>query len=96
MQPTFELLFGIPVNHRLLLVRARSRGGVIQGTYWTHEEVDPSGAVVAYYESYEEAEGKGYIQCGWSKYDSFGHLVDGQTLVDGWSPRDRAHPNRAA
>ena len=85
MHPTFEVLFGIPDHHRLLLARSLGRGGVIHGTYWTHEEVDPSESVVARYESYEERDGKGHVQCGWRKYDSRGHLVDGRTLVGGWS-----------
>ena len=51
MPPTFEVLFTIPDHHRLVLVRSRACGGVLQGTYWTHEEVDPSGFVVAQYDT---------------------------------------------
>ena len=96
MPPTFEVLFAIPDHHRLVLVRSRACGGVLQGTYWTHEEVDPSGFVVARYETYEERDGKGHLQCGWRKYDRQGHLVDGQTFVGGWSNKDQAKPHRAA
>ncbi len=96
MQPTFEVLFAIPNQHRLVLVRSRACGGVVHGTYWTHEEVDPSGFVVAQYDSYEERDGKGHLQCGWRKYDSTGSLVDGQTFVGGWSDQDQTKPNRAA
>ena len=79
-----------------MLFRSRGRGGVVQGTYWTHEEVDPSGSVVARYESYEEMDGKGHLRCGWRKYDSLGHFVEGQIFVGGWSSTSGSQPNRAA
>src|SRR3954463_6507836 len=51
MPPIFEALFGIPPHPRLWLVRSRGRGGSMWGEYWTHEEVDPSGTVIARSES---------------------------------------------
>jgi hypothetical protein len=40
----FEQLFGIPPDHRLMLVRSRSRGGFARAVYWQHDEYDPAGA----------------------------------------------------
>ena len=94
--PNFEVLFGIPHHHRLVLFRSRSRGGVMRGTYWTHEEVDLSGTMVARYESYDEIGSTGQVQCGWCKYDSQGVLIGQQTCGRGWSVRDRTQPRRAA
>ena len=96
MQPTFEVLFSIPDHHRLVLVRSRTVGGLMRGTYWTHEEADQNGSVVARYESYEEADNKGQVQCGWRKYDSAGCLVDEQTFSGGWSTKDSMPPHQAA
>lgn len=96
MQPTFEVLLSIPDHHRLVLVRSRTVGGLMHGTYWTHEQVDETSVVVARYESYEEADGKGQVQCGWRKYDSAGSIVDGQTFAGGWPLKGSAQPHRAA
>src|SRR5215213_4739452 len=54
MLPNFEALFGLPPHHRLFLVRSRGRGGPMWGEYWTHEEINECGSVIARYESCEE------------------------------------------
>ena len=95
MLPNFEALFGIQHHHRLILLRSRGRGGLIQGVYWTHEEVDPSGSVIARYESYDEVNSNGETQCGWRKYDSLGNLVDEQTFAESWSFRAEASQSAA-
>jgi len=93
---TFEALFGIPDHHDLLLIRSRSRGGLMPGAYWTHDEVDQSGTVIARYESYNEVDHNGLVQCGWRKYDSLGQLVDEQSIPEHWSGEPRWWPQLAA
>ena len=62
--PNFEALFSIPPTHRLLLVRSRGRGGPMRGEYWTYEEIDEGGNVIARYESYDEIVAEGLAQRG--------------------------------
>jgi hypothetical protein len=95
MLPNFETLFGIPHHYRLVLIRSRSRGGRVRGDYWSHHEVDPSGAVIAVYESYDEVDARGQPQCGWRKYDALGSLADVQTVSSSWSAPSR-EPRLAA
>lgn len=52
--PKFEDIFNVPVDHHLSVVRSRSRGGAVVAEFWEHEEYDPSGRLLARYESYEE------------------------------------------
>ena len=73
--PRFEVIFQVPATHRLLAVRSRSRGGLIRGVYWEHEEYDAGGRLVARYESFEEISATGERQSGWSKFDCAGQLV---------------------
>jgi hypothetical protein len=80
MLPNFELLFGVPRHHNLVLIRSRGRGGALWGDYWSHQEVDGSGTVIASYESYAEVDTQGHVQCGWRKYDSSGNLIEAQTF----------------
>ena len=96
MLPNFEALFGIPPHHRLFLVRSRGRGGPMWGEYWTHEEVDAHGNIIARYESYEEADAHGHARRGWRKYDSLGHLVEVQTVSASWSVQSGNQPPFAA
>jgi hypothetical protein len=72
----FEALFRIPVTHRLLVVRWRSRGGLWSGVYWEHEEYDPQGGKIARYESFAESHQAGVRRSGWRKYDPAGRLVE--------------------
>jgi hypothetical protein len=96
MLPNFEALFGIPPHHRLLLVRSRGRGGPMWGDYWTHEEVDQGGIVIARYESFEEMDARGQVRCGWRKYDASGSLVHEQTISARGSVRSGQQPRFAA
>jgi hypothetical protein len=75
--PNFEAIFGVPADHRLEQVRSRSRGGVLGGTFWDHQEYDADGRLVARYESYREVEAdSGASRSGWVKYDADGWAVD--------------------
>jgi YD repeat-containing protein len=71
----FEAIFRIPPTHRLLVVRSRSRGGLVSAVYWEHEEYDASGRLIAWYKSFEEVSPAGIQQRGWCKYDGAGRLV---------------------
>ncbi len=73
--PNFEAVFQIPSAHRLALVRSRSRGGLVRGTYWEHKEYDASGQMVARYKSFDEVGVEGHHHRGWCKFDGFGQLV---------------------
>lgn len=72
----FEALLVIPQHHRLVQVQSRSRGGLMSGTFWEHEEYDPSGALIARFSSFEETGPTGCTVRGWKKYDAAGQLVD--------------------
>ena len=96
MLPNFEALFGFPPHRRLYLVRSRGRGGPTWGDYWTHEEVDQGGIVIARYESFEEVDAQGQVRCGWRKYDVSGTLVDEQTIAARGSVRSGQQPQVAA
>ena len=71
----FEAFFRIPPTHRLLVVRSRSRGGLVSAVYWEHEEYDTAGQLIARYKSFEEISPAGVQQCGWCKYDGHGRLL---------------------
>jgi hypothetical protein len=92
----FETLFGTPPHHRLVLIRSRGRGGQMWGEYWTHEEVDQRGTVIARYESHDEVDARGQVRCGWRKYDASDSLVDEQTISASRSVRSRQQPRFAA
>ena len=92
----FETLFGTPPHHRLVLIRSRGRGGQMWGEYWTHEEVDQRGTVIARYESYDEVDARGQVRCGWRKYDASGHLVEARAVSASWSVRTAKPPASAA
>lgn len=77
---SFEALFGIPPEHRLVQVRSRSRGGTISATFLDHEEYDPRGQLIARFESFEETGPTGRTTSGWRRYDRFGRLVDAGDL----------------
>jgi hypothetical protein len=74
--PSFEAIFRVPVSHSLTLVRSRARGGLFRGEYWEHEEVDPTGKLVARYESFHELSGGGAAHSGWRKYGPDGALLE--------------------
>jgi hypothetical protein len=75
--PNFEAIFGVAADHRLEQVRSRSRGGALRGTFWTHEEYDADGRLVARYESFREFDAAaGTSRNGWVKYDADGWVVD--------------------
>ena len=88
----FEVLFEIPPHHRLVQVRSRSRGGLVSGTYWEHEEYDAGGRLVARFESFVEAGPDGHRESGWSKYDPSERLVGSGALA--WAADDAEHPVR--
>jgi hypothetical protein len=72
----FEAVFHIPANHYLRVVRSRSRGGLLSGVYWEHEEYDPNGALIARYQSFSESRDGKVCQSGWRKYDLVGRLIE--------------------
>ncbi len=96
MLPTFEVLFGIPYHHRLVFIRSRSRGGPMRGIYWTHEEVDQSGTVIARYESYEQVDRSGRVRRGWRKYDASGCLIGQQIIPESGSVQTKRQAPFAA
>ena len=73
---SFESVFGVAPSHRLVIVRSRTRAGIVGGTFWEHEEYDALGRLVARYESFEERDSRTGTRCsGWRRYDVFGRLV---------------------
>jgi hypothetical protein len=76
----FETIFQIPPTHSLVQIRTRSRGGIVRGVYWDHEEYDLTGRLVARYRSFEEMSTAGPRQSGWRKFDGEGHLLQEGTL----------------
>ena len=73
---SFEALFQVPAHHRLVQVRSRSRGGLISGTFWHHEEYDRSGQLIARFESFEETGPTGDLASGWRRYDATGRFIE--------------------
>ena len=71
----FEAIFRVPSAHSLLVVRSRSRGGLLSGVYWEHEEYDTTGALIARYQSFSESRDGGVRQSGWRKFDLAGRLI---------------------
>jgi len=92
----FEVLFEIPPHHRLVQVRSRSRGGLMSGMFWEHEEYDASGRLVARFNSFEETSPTGCTVRGWKKYGAAGQLVDSAEFSAGWRVRAQrsAHHRR--
>jgi hypothetical protein len=81
--PSFEGIFAIDVAHRLVLIRSRSRAGVVAGQFWTHNEYDAYGRLVARYESFEELNpATRSRRSGWSKYDQDGRLLESRDSLD--------------
>ena len=76
----FETIFQVPPTHSLVPIRTRSRGGIVRGVYWDHEEYDWAGRLVARYRSFEEMSTAGPRQSGWRKFDGDGHLLQEGTL----------------
>ncbi len=74
-EPNFEAVFTVPSTHRLVAVRSRSRGGLVCGIYWEHEEYDEAGRLAARYESCDEMTAAGERRSGWRKHDPAGRLV---------------------
>jgi hypothetical protein len=73
---SFDLIFGVPEDHRLVLVRSRSRAGVLMADFWSHNEYDAHNRLVARYESFDEWNPKtGVHRSGWHKYDDAGRLI---------------------
>ncbi len=94
--PNFELLFGVPPHHSLVLMRSRARGGLMRAEFWSHQEMDGSGAVVASYESYDEVDAHGQGRCGWRKYDASGCLVAQHSIPDSGLAHSNSQPRFAA
>ena len=93
---SFEALFRVPPENRLVQVRSRSRGGLISGTVWEHQEYDAGGRLVARYASFEERGPNGHRTAGWRKYDPAGRLIESRDLgpllfsLEGSSPPTQA------
>jgi hypothetical protein len=51
---SFETLFKVPPQHRLVQVLSRSRGGLISGTFCEHEEYDTNGRLIARFDTFNE------------------------------------------
>jgi hypothetical protein len=79
----FEVVFGVPAEHSLRLVRHAACGGV---RLWEHEERDASGGLVAVYESWPRRDGG----LDFVKYSPYGWVVG----VSGRSPRLPPHKAR--
>jgi hypothetical protein len=74
---SFQAVFCVPTDHRLELVKSRSRGGLFRGEYWVHEEFDENGNLVARYESFSESDPQtGSAQNGWCRYAGDGRLLE--------------------
>ena len=74
---SFEEMFGVCPEHRLVLVKSRSVGGDIPIEHWDHEEFDHRGSLVARYETFVETDPvMGTVRSGWYRYDSDGFLAD--------------------
>ena len=74
---SFEAIFNVPTEHRLVLVRSRSIGGEIQTERWHHEEYDYRGKIVARYETFIETDPvMETTRTGWYRYDADGFLTD--------------------
>ncbi len=83
--PVFETIFRTPVEHRLVIRGSRSRGAPLDGVRWYHDEFDATGALVARYETYDEADEAGQDRCGWRRYDAAGRLVARHEVAMRWS-----------
>lgn len=94
---SFEALFEVPPEHRLVQVRSRSRGGTISGTFLEHEEYDPGGQLIARFETFEETGPTGRTTSGWRRYDQAGRLVNAGDLRPAAAPsagsRARSRPS---
>ena len=74
---SFEAIFSVPAEHRLVLVKSRSIGGEIPTERWHHEEYDHRGTIVARYETFIENDPvMGTTRTGWYRYDADGFLTD--------------------
>jgi hypothetical protein len=67
--PSFEAVYDVPAVHTLVALRSRSRGGLKRAEYWMHAEYDPTGRLVAHYESFEEVDSSGQRSAGWRKFE---------------------------
>jgi hypothetical protein len=79
---SFNRIFGVSEDHRLVQVRSRSRAGVLMADYWSHCEYDADNRLIARYESFDEWNPKtGLHRSGWDKYDDAGRLIaSGESL----------------
>ena len=66
------------------------------GEYWTHEEVNQGGTVLARYESYDEVDSAGQVRGGWRTYDASGCLIAQHTIPDSGSVQFGQQPRFAA
>jgi hypothetical protein len=74
---SFEEMFGVCPEHRLVLVKSRSVGGDLPIERWDHEEFDHRGRLVARYETFIETDPvMGTVRSGWYRYDADGFLAD--------------------
>jgi hypothetical protein len=71
----FEVIFGIPPAHRLLLVRSRSQGCPAAAIAWEHDEYATDGRLVAHYQSFEQVNALGKRESGWRKFNCDGQLA---------------------
>ena len=81
---SFESIFNIPLEHRLVLVRSQSLGGETPSDQWDHEERDHRGRLIARYQSFVERDPvMGTTWSGWYRYDADGFLTDWEEDLPG-------------
>ena len=78
---SFEAILRVPPDHRLEQVKTSACDDVVRQIHWEHQEYDVSGRVVARYHSFVELHENGRQCCGWSKYNSSGHMIDAEVLT---------------
>jgi hypothetical protein len=93
---SFEALFHVPLQHRLVRVRSRSRGRQISGVFCAHEEYDTSGRLSARFEALGEAGFGERRRSGWRRTDGIGRLVDAGDLTGAKADRAGSSPLRHA
>jgi hypothetical protein len=75
MEDAFRRVFQIPADHLLTRTSFRSSAGS-QRDRWTHEEFDPTGKLIAKYESWMNTTIRPLeTKSGWRKLDPLGRVL---------------------